>query len=51
MVGFKDDYDQMRTRPVSLVITSDAIANPSGGEEIKAGGLTIHYNAIQGLKV
>jgi anti-sigma factor RsiW len=56
LVGYKDDYAayvayQMRTRPISLVITSDAIAQPSGGEEIKARGLTFHYDAIQGLKV
>jgi anti-sigma factor RsiW len=56
LVGYKDDYAayvayQMRTRPISLVITSDAIARPSGGEEIKARGLTFHYDAIQGLKV
>ncbi len=56
LVGYKDDYAayvayQMRTRPISLVITSDVIATPSGGEEIKAKGLTFHYNAIEGLKV
>jgi anti-sigma factor RsiW len=56
LVGYKDDYAayvayQMRTRPISLVITSDAIAQPAGGEEIKARGLTFHYDAIQGLKV
>lgn len=56
LVGYKDDYAayvayQMRTRPISLVITSDKIAQPSGGEEIKARGLTFHYNSIQGLKV
>jgi hypothetical protein len=41
----------MRARPISLVITSDTIAQPSGGEEIAAKGLTFHYDAIQGLKV
>ena len=56
LVGYRDDYAayvayQMRTRPISLVITSDAIARPSGGEEIKARGLTFHYDAIEGLKV
>jgi anti-sigma factor RsiW len=56
LVGYEGDYAayvayQMRTRPISLVITSDAIAQPSGGEEIKARGLTFHYDAIQGLKV
>ncbi|HEV7747500.1 MAG TPA: hypothetical protein VGO56_21055 [Pyrinomonadaceae bacterium] len=55
-VGYKDDYAayvdyQMRTRPISLVITSDKIAQPSGGEEIKARGLTFHYDSIQGLMV
>jgi len=56
LVGYEGDYAayvayQMRTRPISLVITSDAIAQPSGGKEIKAKGLTFHYDAIQGLKV
>jgi anti-sigma factor RsiW len=56
LVGYKDDYAafvayQMRTQPISLVITSETIAKPSGGEEIKAKGLTFHYDAIQGLKV
>ena len=56
LVGYKDDYAayvayQMRTRPISLVITSAAIAQPSGGEQIQAKGLTFHYDAIQGLKV
>ena len=56
LVGYKADYAayvayQMRTRPISLVITSAAIEQPSGGEEIKAKGLTFHYDAIQGLKV
>ena len=56
LVGYKDDYAayvayQMRTRPISLVITSETIAKPSGGEEIQAKGLTFHYDAIQGLKV
>jgi anti-sigma factor RsiW len=56
LVGFKDDYAayvayQMKGQPISLVITSDVIAKPAGGEEIKARGLTFHYNAIHGLKV
>ncbi len=56
LVGYKDDYAayvayRMKTRPISLVITSDAVAHPSGGEEIAARGLRFHYNAIQGLKV
>jgi anti-sigma factor RsiW len=56
LVSFKDDYAayvsyQMSEHPISLVITSDSVAVPSGGEEISAKGLTFHYNAIQGLKV
>ena len=56
LVGFQNDYAayvayRMKTRPISLVITSDAVAKPSGGEEIASKGLTFHYNAIQGLKV
>ncbi|HEX6044140.1 MAG TPA: zf-HC2 domain-containing protein [Pyrinomonadaceae bacterium] len=56
LVGYKDDYAayvayRMKDRPISLVITSNAAANPTGGEEIPARGLTFHYNAIDGLKV
>jgi anti-sigma factor (TIGR02949 family) len=56
LVGYKGDYAayvayEMKTRPISLVITSDTGAQPAGGEEIKARGLTFHYNAIHGLKV
>jgi anti-sigma factor RsiW len=56
LVGYKDDYAayvayEMKGRPISLLITSDSVAKPSGGEEIKAKGLTFHYNAIHGLKV
>jgi hypothetical protein len=56
LVGYKDDYAayvayRMKERPISLVITSDSVAKPSGGEEIVARGLTFHYNAIHGLKV
>lgn len=42
---------RMKDRPISLVITSDSVAKPSGGEEIASKGLTFHYNAIDGLKV
>jgi anti-sigma factor RsiW len=56
LVGYKNDYAayvayQMRTRPISLVITSDAVAQPSGGEEILAKGIRFHYDSIQGFKV
>jgi len=56
LVGYQKDYAayvayRMKDRPISLVITSDSVARPSGGEEIQARGLTFHYNAIDGLKV
>lgn len=56
LVGYQDDYAayvayRMKDRPISLVITSDSVVRPSGGEEIVARGLTFHYNAIHGLKV
>ena len=56
LVYFQNEYAayvayKMKDRPISLVITSDSVARPSGGEEIQARGLTFHYNAIDGLKV
>ena len=56
LVNYQNDYVayvayKMKERPISLVITSDSLARPSGGEEIQARGLTFHYNAIDGLKV
>ena len=56
LVNYQSDYAayvayRMKDRPISLVITSDSVARPSGGEEIQARGLTFHYNAIDGLKV
>ena len=56
LVGFEKDYAayvayRMKDRPITLVITSDSVAKPSGGEEIAAGKLMFHYNAIDGLKV
>jgi anti-sigma factor RsiW len=56
LVGYKNDYAayvayQMSKSPISLVITSDRVATPAGGEEIHAKGLTFHYNSIDGLKV
>jgi anti-sigma factor RsiW len=56
LVGYKEDYAayvayRMKQRPISLVITSDAVVKPSGGEQIVARGLKFHYNAIHGLKV
>lgn len=56
LVGYQNDYAayvayRMKDRPISLVITSDSSAKPSGGEEIASKGLKFHFNAIDGLKV
>ena len=56
LVNFQNEYAayvgyRMKDRPISLVITSDSVAKPSGGEEIASKGLRFHYNAINGLKV
>src|SRR5262249_41754393 len=56
LVGFKNDYAayvayQMSSRPISLVVTSDRVATPSGGEGIVSKGLTFHFDMIDGLKV
>ena len=41
----------MRRQAISLVVTSEAVAQAAGGEEIVSKGLTFHYDSIQGLKV
>lgn len=56
LVYYQTDYTayvsyRMKDRPISLVITSESVAMPSGGEEIASRGLRFHYNAIAGLKV
>ena len=56
LVAYQNDYAayvayRMKDRPISLVITSESVAKPSGGEEIASRGLRFHYNAIKGLKV
>ena len=56
LVAYQNDYSayvayRMKERPISLVITSDSTARPSGGEEIASRGLRFHFNAIDGLKV
>ncbi|HKS11239.1 MAG TPA: anti-sigma factor [Pyrinomonadaceae bacterium] len=56
LVNYQNDYAayvsyHMKDRPISLVITSELLAQPTGGEEIKSQGLMFHYNAIDGLKV
>lgn len=56
LVGFKNDYAayityRMRNRPISLLVTSETVARPSGGEEIRSQGLTFHFEEINGWKV
>ncbi|HEX7330741.1 MAG TPA: zf-HC2 domain-containing protein [Pyrinomonadaceae bacterium] len=56
LVAYQNDYAayvayRMKDRPISLVITSESVAKPSGGEQILSRGLRFHYNAIDGLKV
>ncbi|HKG21802.1 MAG TPA: zf-HC2 domain-containing protein [Blastocatellia bacterium] len=56
LAGYKNDYAayvayQMHRRQISLVVTSDTVAHPSGGEEIASKGITFHYDSIEGLKV
>ena len=56
LVGYEKDYAayvayRMKERPISLVITSDSVAKPSGGEQIASRGLKFHYNSIDGFKV
>src|SRR5215471_6838862 len=56
VVTFKNDRAayvsyQMDKQPISLLVTSDSVAAPSGGEEVVSKGITFHYDAIDGLKV
>lgn len=56
LVALNNDYAayiayQMNKKPITLVITSNAVARPSGGEEIVSKGLTFHYETIKGQKV
>jgi anti-sigma factor RsiW len=56
LVGYREDYAayiayQMNDRPISLVVTSDSVARPAGGQQIMARGLTFHFDSIYGFKV
>jgi hypothetical protein len=56
LVGYQNDYAayvaySMRQRPISLLVTSEQTARPSGGEEIVSKGITFHYDSISGFKV
>jgi anti-sigma factor RsiW len=56
LVGFKEDYAayivyRLNGHPISLVVTSDSVAKPSGGEEIPWEGLRFHFQSVAGWKV
>jgi anti-sigma factor RsiW len=56
LVSFKDDYAayivyHLNSRPISLLVTSDSAAQPSGGEEIPWQGLRFHFQSVAGWKV
>jgi anti-sigma factor RsiW len=56
LVGFKEDYAayivyRLEGHPISLLVTSDSVAKPSGGEEIPWEGLRFHFQSIDGWKV
>jgi anti-sigma factor RsiW len=56
LVAFENEYAayvayEMEGRPISLVVTSSAAAEPEGGEEIPFGGLRFHFEMLEGLKV
>lgn len=56
LMGFNQDYVayvayRLRNRAISLLVTTQKAAQPSGGEQIAWQGLTFHFNAINGWKV
>ena len=56
LVGLDNDYAayigyRMGDRQIGLVVTSDKVAQPAGGEEIVSKGLRFHYDSLSGLKV
>ena len=56
LVAFRNDYAalvayQMENHPITLVVTSNAIALPAGGEQLVSKGLRFHYDTLNGWKV
>jgi anti-sigma factor RsiW len=56
LVGFADEYAayvvyRLNGRPISLIVTSETAATPSGGEEIPWEGLRFHFQTVSGWKV
>jgi len=56
LVALNNDYAayvgyRMGLKPISLVVTSEKVAQPIGGSEIVSKGITFHYDSVDGLKV
>jgi anti-sigma factor RsiW len=56
LVGFQEDYAahvvyRLNGHPISLLVTSDSVAKPSGGEEIPWEGMRFHFQSVAGWKV
>ena len=56
LVGFQDDYAayvvyRLNGHPISLLVTSESVARPSGGEEIPWEGLRFHFQSVARWKV
>jgi mycothiol system anti-sigma-R factor len=56
LVAYESEYAayvsyRMQKRPISLLVTSERTAQPSGGEEIVSKGITFHCDSISGYKV
>jgi anti-sigma factor RsiW len=56
LVALNNDYAayiayKMKQSSITLVVTANSVAMPSGGEEIVSKGLKFHYDSINGLKV
>jgi anti-sigma factor RsiW len=56
LVGFKEDHVayivyRLNGHPISLLVTPDSVAKPTGGEEIPWEGLRFHFQSVAGWKV
>ncbi|HXV79185.1 MAG TPA: zf-HC2 domain-containing protein [Candidatus Binatia bacterium] len=56
LVGFKENYAayvvyRLKGHPISLLVTSRSVAQPSGSEEILWEGLRFYFQSVEGWKV
>jgi anti-sigma factor (TIGR02949 family) len=56
LISFRNDYAayvayRMEERPISLLVTSAALVQPSGGDVVPFGRLVFHEEARDGLKI